>query len=101
MRENEEIHDMQIKLAEKHAKDKSDIDLEYTKMNLKWEKEFKELSNLMKMNKQKKETEEVRAMVSKNKEKQKREREDLNLRVLKKKKYMKKEVVIWKIKSLI
>jgi len=67
------------------------MDLELIKNKLKWDKENKELNNLMMSNSQKKESNEIRAMVSKNKAKQEKERDDLSLRLMKRKQYLGKE----------
>jgi len=67
------------------------MDLELIKNKLKWDKEDKELRNLMMMNSQKKENHEIRAMVSKNKAKQEKEIDDLNLRLMKRKQFLSKE----------
>lgn len=45
----------------------------------------------MLQNSQKKESNEIRSMVSKNKAKQEKERDDLNLRVMKRRQYLSKE----------
>jgi len=58
--------------------------LELAKMNLKWGKENNDLKNLISTNTQKKETTEIRAMMSKNKIKQSKEKEDLQLRMFQK-----------------
>jgi len=82
---------LEISNAEKKAKEKSDMDLELIKNKLKWDKENKELQNLMIANSQKKESNEIRAMVSKNKAKQEKEKDDLSLRLMKRKQYLGRE----------
>jgi len=69
LKETEEIYELEIMFAEKKEKEKSNMDLEITKNKLKWNKENKDLKNLLTSYSQKKEYEEIKRMVAKNKAK--------------------------------
>jgi len=70
-------------MTEKHAKSKADMDLEFIRLKLKWDKEIQELNQLCMAKKQKKESTEVEAMITKNRNKQRQEREETEMKMLK------------------